>query len=292
MDIGCLNIFQSGMNGISLPRWPKQTAVRIGSCRTIQGRSGYATDYSITQATAKLTTGGNLALVAGRNLGVRGATVSAGDSVLLQVANVTIAAVKERTTTDIQAIGKSAYNRVARSDETLVGGSISATNDLSVAEQSGIQAGDGGFNVNVAGNTTLSGGAVISTQKAIDDGVNRFVRGGTLTTSDIQNQASYSATASSVTASAISGIAGNKAARTGDAGTGIQKIFDADKVQKDINAQVQITQTFGREASTAIGDYAANQQKQALSLREQAAKESDPARVQALQLRAKRLADN
>ena len=44
--------------------------------------------------------------------------------------------------------------------------------------------------------------------------------------------------------------------RTGDAETGIGKIFDADKVQKEINAQVQITQTFGQQASRAVGDYA------------------------------------
>ncbi|MDY7575174.1 hemagglutinin repeat-containing protein [Actimicrobium sp. CCI2.3] len=176
------------------------------------------------------------------------------------------------------------------------GGNLSASKSkvdstfASVAEQSGIQAGDGGFNVNVAGNTTLTGGAITSTQKAMDDDVNRFTTGGTLTTSDIQNRASYNATsvgvtlgagadssgkstlggssagigrdsgnASSVTAAAISGIAGNKAARTGDAGTGMQKIFDADKLQKDVNAQVQITQAFGREAPKAIADFAAAQ---------------------------------
>jgi len=59
----------------------------------------------------------------------------------------------------------------------------------------------------------------------------------------------------------VHGIAGNKDARTGDKEAGVQKIFDADKVQKDINAQVQITQTFGREASKAVGDYAAAQRK-------------------------------
>ncbi|MEB0001177.1 hemagglutinin repeat-containing protein, partial [Cryobacterium sp. RTS3] len=91
----------------------------------------FIVDDKLTQAGANLAAGGNLALVAGGNLGVRGATVSAGDSVLLKGANVTIAAAKERTTTDIQTIDKNAYNHVARSDETLVGGSISATNDLS-----------------------------------------------------------------------------------------------------------------------------------------------------------------
>jgi filamentous hemagglutinin len=33
-------------------------------------------------------------------------------------------------------------------------------------------------------------------------------------------------------------VAGNKDAHTGDADAGIKKIFDADKVSKDVNAQV------------------------------------------------------
>jgi len=188
------------------------------------------------------------------------------------------------------------------------GGSINASKSntnsdyASVTEQSGLQAGDAGFAVKVAGNTTLTGGAITSTQKAIDEAKNSFSSAGTLTTSDIQNQASYSASsvgvnlgsgfdpsgkltpqgtsagigkdsgdASSTTAAAISGIAGNKDARTGDAQTGIQKIFDADKVQKNIDAQVQITQIFGQQAGAAIKDYT---QGQRTSLREQLKKAS------------------
>jgi hypothetical protein len=51
--------------------------------------------------------------------------------------------------------------------------------------------------------------------------------------------------------------------RTGDAETGIQKIFDKDRVQKEIDAQVAITQAFGKEASQAIGTYAKSQLTQA-----------------------------
>ncbi|MCA3174670.1 MAG: hypothetical protein ING36_03875, partial [Burkholderiales bacterium] len=69
--------------------------------------------------------------------------------------------------------------------------------------------------------------------------------------------------ASSVTQSAISGMPGNTAARTGDAETGINKIFDADRVQKEINAQTQITQLFGQQASEAIGKYANSKLQQA-----------------------------
>ena len=160
----------------------------------------------------------------------------------------------------------------------------------SVTEQSGIKAGDAGFDVRVNGNTDLTGGAITSTRTALDHEQNRFTTGGTLTTSDIQNRANYSAkavgvnlgtgvsldgklapqgtsaglgrdsgNASSLTQAAITGIAGNKEARTGDKETGIGQIFDADKVQKEINAQVQITQEFGRQASKAVGDYAQGQ---------------------------------
>ncbi|MFT5534894.1 MAG: filamentous hemagglutinin [Candidatus Paceibacteria bacterium] len=156
-----------------------QIAVGDSSGRTVQGRSGYITDDSLTQATAKLAAGGNLALVAGGNLGVRGATVSAGDSVLLQGANVTIAAAKERTTTDIQTIGKNAYNRVARSDEALVGGSVSATNDLSVIANGRDGAGNIAINAGylsskagqvglVAGNDITVGG-ITTAHDAIND---------------------------------------------------------------------------------------------------------------------------
>lgn len=162
----------------------------------------------------------------------------------------------------------------------------------SVIEQSGIKAEDGGLQIDVKGNTGLKGGVIASTDKAIEAGRNSFQTGGTLTTSDIQNQASYDARAvginvgagvsldgklapggtsagigkdeghaASVTRAGISGIAGDIDARTGDAETGIGKIFDADKVQKDINAQVQITQMFGEHASKAVEDHVQDQRK-------------------------------
>ncbi|WP_201782460.1 hemagglutinin repeat-containing protein, partial [Amantichitinum ursilacus] len=58
----------------------------------------------------------------------------------------------------------------------------------SVTEQSGIKAGDGGFQVNVKGNTDLKGGVIESSQAAIDSKANSFTTG-TLTYSDIENHA-------------------------------------------------------------------------------------------------------
>jgi hypothetical protein len=133
---------------------------------------------------------------------------------------------------------------------TLIGGGLSASksninsNFQSVNEQTAIRAGDGGFALNVQGNTDLKGAVITSTQAAVDNNKNAFTTGGVLTLSDLQNTASYNANAaglsvnvgqqdgkhgvsgvgagigsdkanaSSTTTAGISGIAGNTAVRT------------------------------------------------------------------------------
>ena len=185
-----------------------------------------------------------------------------------------------------------------------VGGSLSASQSnvnadyASVSERSGIQAGDGGFDVKVKGRTDLVGGAITSTQKAVDEGRNSF-DSQSLTTRDIQNRDNFSASGlslsggystggtgkpaeagkpapnlaggvngaaagmasasgknSSTTTSGISGIAGDKAVRTGDGSGGLAKTFDADKVNQEVGAQLQITSTFGQQAARTGGEYA------------------------------------
>jgi hypothetical protein len=173
-------------------------------------------------------------------------------------------------------------------------GSVSASksnidsNFNSVGEQSGIKAGSGGFQVSVAGNTALLGSVIASDTQAVNAQKNSFKTGGTLTIADIQNVASYSAKsisismgssqqptgkmdlsglglglgsdsgdASSTSSAGISGIAGNTAVRSSDAEAGLKPIFDATRVQAEINAQMQITQAFTREAPKAVASYAA-----------------------------------
>ena len=62
----------------------------------------------------------------------------------------------------------------------------------SVVQQSGIKAGSGGFQVNVNGNTNLAGAVIESNQTAVDKGLNSLTTG-SLTVSNIQNHADYSA---------------------------------------------------------------------------------------------------
>jgi hypothetical protein len=86
-------------------------------------------------------------------------------------------------------------------------------------------------------------------------------------------------------------MAGNTAARTGDAETGINKIFDADRVQKEINAQTQITQLFLQQAPKAAAEFANNKE---IQLRQEALKaeqQGQTERAQALKQEAERWAD-
>lgn len=181
------------------------------------------------------------------------------------------------------------------------GGSVSAgaTNIdselTSVAEQSGIRAGDGGFDVKVQGKTTLKGGAITSTQAAMDAGKNDFDGRGGVELQDLQNTASYKAgstgvtvgagdqlsssgagvgsdkgDAQSTTQAAISGVAGNKGARTGDTESGLKPIFDKERVRDEVEAQVAITKGFGQQAVPAAARYA---DKQAVDLRREGKEE-------------------
>ncbi|SDH17420.1 filamentous hemagglutinin [Paraburkholderia steynii] len=78
-------------------------------------------------------------------------------------------------------------------------------NYAGVNEQAGIHAGDGGFNVNVKGNTDLKGAIIASDADASKNNLST----GTLTYSDIQNQSSYNAHSSGFSAGATTGDGGS-----------------------------------------------------------------------------------
>jgi adhesin HecA-like repeat protein len=99
-----------------------------------------------------------------------------------------------------------------------VSGSVSSANAntdssyASVVEQSGLYAGQGGYDVTVQGNTDLKGAVIASTADAAK---NKLVTG-TLTTSDIENKADYQSDSSSLSLS----YSGGKSAASGISSTG------------------------------------------------------------------------
>ena len=290
--------------------------------------SGNGQDTSSTNS--QITAGNTATLQSGGNTTLAGAVVAAGRIKADVGGNLSIQSRQDISSYTSQQ--SNAGGSVSFGGGGVTGGSISASksninsNFNSVNEQSGLKAGDGGFTVNVQGNTDLKGAVISSTQAAVDAAKNSFTTGGQTSITDLQNTASYKGTGASIgvsvgtgkdknqqdivipggsigfgsakgdatsTASAgITGIAGNTAVRTGDTNTGLTALFDAAKVQRDINAQVQITAGFGQQASKAIGDYAQTQTKLADAKTLQAAKETDPAKKAALEQEAKTLDDN
>jgi len=88
--------------------------------------------------------------------------------------------------------------------------------------------------------------------------------------------------ASSTTRAGISGIAGNTEARTGDTETGLQRIFNAERIQRDIDAQAQITQRFGQEAPKAVATYAQEKMDDLKAQIQKAQREGDYDKAQSL----------
>jgi hypothetical protein len=217
---------------------------------------------------------------------------------------------------------------------------------LSVLEQSGITAGDGGFQVNVEGNTDLKGGLMSSSAAAVDSGYNRLLTG-SLTATDLKNKDNYSASGFAVSASVsnvtnqpkndkvsnvgkpvssggIGGVSGSQGSTTvsgisggvvaildgskqelsgkdgslvlasvdrdvttenaaGKAGA-LGKAWDAAQLQKEVQAQVAITQAFSAQAPKAIAKYA-NERIDTLS--DQLEAERDPEKRESLKTEIK-----
>jgi filamentous hemagglutinin len=78
---------------------------------------------------------------------------------------------------------------------------------LGVNQQSGLFAGDGGYHINVGENTNLVGGAIASSDKAIEEHKNTLTTD-TLTLANLENKMSYSATSGSISGGVNSNATG------------------------------------------------------------------------------------
>lgn len=254
---------------------------------------GKGNGQDTVQNNTRITAGNKVTLESGDNTTLKGAVVNANQIVAKVGGDLKIESLQD--TSNYSSQQKSSGAGVSLCIPPICYGTSSVSGSMSkqnidssyasVTEQSGLKAGDGGFQVNVKGNTELKGGAITSSQAAVESQQNTF-KTQKLSLIDIQNKASYegegygisasvgfklgdqstaetvaekkaaaqdpgnslgvgfaddSGSASSITKAAISGIAGNTEARTGDEETGIQPIFDSNKVQKELDAQTQIT---------------------------------------------------
>jgi filamentous hemagglutinin len=279
----------------------------IGFTGSVSKGGGNGNGSETTYTNTHVTGTDSVNIKSGSDTNVKGATVEGKQVTATVGGNLNIESLQDTATyaERNQQVGASGMIGAGGGGSVNYAKSNINSSYASVTEQSGLKAGDNGFTVNVQGNTALVGGAITSTQAAIDQNKNSFQTGGTLTTIDIENKASYEAksvsvsvssggsplpgqglsaalsgagmgkdsgSTSSTTTAGISGIAGDTAKRTGDNAQGIGKIFDADKVRQEIQAQTKITQEFAKQASTAIASYSTTQKQ---SLQDQIKKASD-----------------
>lgn len=180
----------------------------IGVSASMSRAHGDGNSDAAMQNNSHVSGANSVTLVSGGDTNVIGATVS-GRTVAADVGgNLNLRSVQD--TTISKANQSSAGGGFGIS--TAGGGSVSVSaqhgkadgNYAGVNEQAGIQAGDGGFNVTVKGNTDLTGAAIASTA----DPSRNILTTGTLTYRDLENHSSYSADSSGFSAGAGLGITG------------------------------------------------------------------------------------
>ncbi|MEO8627542.1 MAG: hemagglutinin repeat-containing protein [Betaproteobacteria bacterium] len=164
----------------------------------VSGSRGKANGLDVTWSNTRVDAGELLTLDSGGDTMLRGAVASAKQVIANVGGNLNLESLQDTSTYTSKEV--SAGFSVSLCIPPICYGSSSASVSFakskidsefaSVVAQSGIKAGDYGFQVNVKGNTGLKGAVIASNQKAIVDGNNSFTTG-TLTQSDIQNQAYY-----------------------------------------------------------------------------------------------------
>lgn len=159
------------------------------------GARGKGEGHDVTWTNSHITAGDGLMLASGGDTRLRGA-VASGKQVVADVGgNLAIESQQDTSAfkSKDQRIGGSVtagagFSASGSYASTKVGGDFA-----SVAEQSRIEAGDGGFQIKVNSNTDLKGAAIASSEQAVKDGLNTLATG-TLTASDIENHSRYKAT--------------------------------------------------------------------------------------------------
>ncbi|QND84715.1 hemagglutination activity domain-containing large exoprotein [Chromobacterium vaccinii] len=177
---------------------------------------GNSSQYQLSE----LNAGGKLNLQSGGNFTLQG--IASGQQVVGDIAgDLKIDSLQDTST--YHSLNQSISGNVTIGPIGS-GGSVSLSQQkmdadyASVQRQSGIQAGDGGFQLKVGGSTTLNGAEIASNDKAVADGKNSL-QTGALVLKDIDNHADFTASSISVTAGTGGGSAFAMAASDHDNST-------------------------------------------------------------------------
>ncbi|SMF97947.1 Large exoproteins involved in heme utilization or adhesion [Burkholderia singularis] len=177
----------------------------VGVSASMAKAHGDGNSDAVMQNNTHITGTNNVSIVSGGDTNIIGAVVS-GKHVSADVGgSLNLASVQDTTVSEAHQKGSGGGFTISQG-----GGSANFSNQhgdasghyAGVAEQAGIKAGDGGFDVNVKGNTDLKGAVIASTA----DPSKNHLTTGTLTYSDIQNHSDYSASSSGFSAGASMGV--------------------------------------------------------------------------------------
>lgn len=169
--------------------------------------TGYGSDQSWTAS--HVSAGDTLTLISGGDTNIIGSQI-AGNTVKADIGgNLNIETLQDSSfhTSQSSSSSISASTQQGESTGGSIGGGKSSASGayISAQEYAGIMAGDGGFEITVAGNTDLKGAIIASTQQAVDDNKNQLTTG-SLTTSDIINASSYDARGTSISTGMQGGV--------------------------------------------------------------------------------------
>ncbi|WP_329956603.1 beta strand repeat-containing protein [Collimonas humicola] len=172
--------------------------------------NGKSNGQSVTNQNTVITGSQTTTLASGRDTNLLGAQVR-GDTVNATVGRDLNIHSQQDTSTYHSAQDSSGANLSICIPPFCLGSTVQGNGSMdsqnidstyaSVKQQSGIVAGNGGYNINVKGNTDLVGGLIASNA----DKSKNSLTTGTLTVSDLQNVAQYSADGSHIGANADSG---------------------------------------------------------------------------------------
>ncbi|MFC6839770.1 hemagglutinin repeat-containing protein [Xanthomonas theicola] len=165
-----------------------------GLTASASGAHGKADGMEVTQRNSHLSAGHAATIISGHDTTLKGAVLSAdtvraaigGDLAIQSLQDTRTYASQDKAVGGSVTVGAGVSGSASYSSNQVNG------DFASVTEQSGIQAGKGGFDLRVGGNTDLKGGVIASAPAAVAAGTNRL-QTGTLTVSDITNTSRYDA---------------------------------------------------------------------------------------------------
>ncbi|RQG98921.1 hemagglutinin repeat-containing protein, partial [Paraburkholderia dinghuensis] len=171
----------------------------VGVSASMQNAHGDGNSNAAIQNASNVNGANSVTVISGGDTNLIGSQVNGGQVTASVGGNLNIQSVQDITQSNAHQSSTGGGFSISQAGGSV---SFSAQNGhgdgtyAQVNEQAGINAGSGGFDVNVKGNTDLKGAVISSTADASQNSLST----GTLTFSDIQNQSHYSANSNGISA--------------------------------------------------------------------------------------------